>query len=269
MIKFCLETPNDFEKMKLYKHIQLTKNENHEIFITKNIMNRLMNNKTYFFTENFFKINFIEFNNLKNYNPIDINIECLFEKKTQIGEIKTEKIKYLYESKYCQNREENNNTFFKRIKKKIFNIFFKGVFNELEKKNDLAKNTNTNKNKNKNTNIIQENDIDNEILNDNNNKNLYNNKLLPSDSSSFNNKENKAELDLNGNFNLNLNLNNDNDINEKENKTSSVKYYDIDSDDKEKHLRMVIIYFNFSVFFFVFSRKSYLLIIVTLELTLI
>ena len=66
-----------------------------------------MQDKTYFFTENFFKINFIELNNLRNYNPIDNKIEFLFSKNFDFGEIKAYKIKYLNddgesgEFKYC------------------------------------------------------------------------------------------------------------------------------------------------------------------------
>ncbi len=255
MIKFCLDTPDDFENIKFYKHIQLTKNQNQEIFITKNIMYRLMNDKTYFFTENFFKINFIEFNNLKNYNPININIECLFEKNTKIGKIKTEKIKYI-DDMHNQERDINNNY----NKNTSVNDFLKGIFSKLIKEKIITDD------------IIYEND-----------KSFFNNKLLnsssyssSSSSSSFYNKDkdlkNQEDLDVNSKMNSinDNNLNDENNINnniinnnnsklrnenenenEKKNeqknenkiRDSNIQYFNEEKDNKEKHLRMVIIFF--------------------------
>jgi len=129
MIKLCMNKEEDFENLKLYKNISLLKNKNQEILLTSNIMDRLMNDKTYFFTEDFFKINFIEFNNLVNYNPIDVKIECLFTKKTKIGEIQTERIKYIddiennYNNEFychkCQNKNDVLKSFSNLVKKSL------------------------------------------------------------------------------------------------------------------------------------------------------
>lgn len=94
MIKWCMKKEYDDNSFHLCKSIN--KKENQE-FIMQNIIKKLMNDKSYFFSENYFTINFIEFNNLKNYNPIDVKIEFLFTKNTDYGKIHTEKIKYLDE----------------------------------------------------------------------------------------------------------------------------------------------------------------------------
>lgn len=211
MIKFCLsETKLDFENMKLYKQITPMRYENQEILITKNIMNRLMNDKTYFFTENYFKINFIEFNNLKNYNPIKINIECLFDKQTPLGKIETEKIKYVDNSRMYEEKKER------------FSIksFFKGLF--------PAKKVKTKPLNIPLTEVIDKNfDNFNNLKHDSLTNSFYN---RPSFS-----KEKEKEKEEDNNINrINSNVS-DNGYDE----------YEIEEmEDKEKHLRMVINYFS-------------------------
>lgn len=98
MIKYCMSDEDDISKLKLYKTLNPIDDKNKlndQLILTRNIMTRLMNDKFYFFSENYFKINFIEFNNLKNYNPIDVKLECLFSKNANLGKIQADKIKYL------------------------------------------------------------------------------------------------------------------------------------------------------------------------------
>jgi hypothetical protein len=137
MIKFC-NKPAVTDLMKLFKEPTSQNDETQEI-ITRNIMTNLMQDKSYFFTENFFKINFIELNNLRNYDPVDVKIEFLFSKNFDFGKIQTDRIKYFndadneihYCSK-CDNKEAKN------IKKNSVKLFERLLEKKLKDENNYG-----------------------------------------------------------------------------------------------------------------------------------
>jgi hypothetical protein len=114
-----MKNQDDLENLKLYKIVK--QNDNQQKLLTENIIHRLMNEKTYFFSENFFQINFIEFNNLKNYNPINLKIDFLFSRDFDYGKIQTDHIRYIdeIEEEECKNCQLEN-FYRKKFQKKLF-----------------------------------------------------------------------------------------------------------------------------------------------------
>jgi len=56
-----------------------------KLVIVNNIIENLTNDKSYYFSKNFFEINFIELDNIPKKELIDLKIESLFEKKLKYG----------------------------------------------------------------------------------------------------------------------------------------------------------------------------------------
>lgn len=138
MIKFCMNN-QDLENLKLYKIVK--QNNNQQKLLTENIIHRLKNEKKYFFSENFFQINFIEFNNLKNYNPINLKIDFLFSRDFDYGKIQTDHIRYIdeIEEEECKNCQKGN---FSIKKDKKLQEFLKDDQLIEENNNSIFKDTN-------------------------------------------------------------------------------------------------------------------------------
>lgn len=90
MIKFCLS--EDQDKLILTKSLGLTDND--QFIILKNIITNLLYDKTYFYSKNYFEINYLQFDNMSNRDLINFKIESLFQKNLKYGKIKYEYVIY-------------------------------------------------------------------------------------------------------------------------------------------------------------------------------
>ncbi len=82
MIQYCISIDNQ-KNLIMTKEIPLS--ELDKLVIVNNIIENLTNDKSYYFSKNFFEINFIELDNIPKKELIDLKIESLFEKKLKYG----------------------------------------------------------------------------------------------------------------------------------------------------------------------------------------
>jgi hypothetical protein len=142
------------EKLTLTKNIVLSELDN--LIIMNNIIeNLLVTEDKYFFTKNFFEINFIEIDNMADRYPIKFKIESLFQKKLKYDKIYPDYVIYdedVKKIKEEKNQQDEYESGFK-INGRSFNdstLPTNNLFNRNKFLNDLLDKENENENNNKN-----------------------------------------------------------------------------------------------------------------------
>lgn len=109
IIRYLLSSEQQ-EKLTLTKNIGLSDLDN--FIIMNNIIENLIRKENeYFFTKNFFEINFIEIDNMAHRYPIKFKIESLFQKKLKYDKIHPEYVIYddeLKRSKEIDTEKDKN-----------------------------------------------------------------------------------------------------------------------------------------------------------------